>query len=110
MAAKVTSLRLFEDEAGRMNLGLPDVAGAMLCVSQFTLYASVRRGRRPSFETAAPAEAARPIYEAFCEAVEALGVPCQRGRFGERMIVSLLNDGPVTLIVDSADLDAPRRT
>lgn len=110
MAAKVAALRLFEDHGGRMNRGLPDVAGAVLCVSQFTLYGNVRRGRRPSFETAAPAEVARPLYEAFCAAVEELGVPCFRGRFGEHMIVSLVNDGPVTLVIDSADLDVPRQT
>ncbi|MEP7216605.1 MAG: D-aminoacyl-tRNA deacylase [Anaerolineaceae bacterium] len=110
MATKVIGLRIFNDEGGRMNLGLRDVAGAVLCVSQFTLYGNVRRGRRPSFETAAAADVARPLYEAFCEAILALGVPCERGRFGEHMIVSLVNDGPVTLVIDSAEMDVARRT
>ena len=93
-----------------MNLRLSNVTGAVLCVSQFTLYGDVRRGRRPSFESAAPAEVARPLYEAFCDAIQDLGVSCQRGRFGEHMVVSLVNDGPVSLMIDSADLDVPRQT
>lgn len=109
LAAKISALRLFEDPEGRMNLGLADVDGAILCVSQFTLYSDVRRGRRPSFEAAARAEAALPLYEAFCAAVEANGVTCKRGQFGAHMAVSLVNDGPVTLIIDSEQLDAPRR-
>ncbi len=109
LAAKVAALRLFEDAGGRMNLGLRDVAGAVLCVSQFTLYGDLRRGRRPSFEAAAPADIALPIYEAFCEAIEREGVPCARGAFGEHMEIDLVNDGPVTLLIDSQDLDRPRR-
>ncbi|MEO6398736.1 MAG: D-aminoacyl-tRNA deacylase [Tepidiformaceae bacterium] len=104
VAAKVAGLRLFGDAGGRMNLGLKDVDGSILCVSQFTLYGDVRKGRRPSFEEAAGAAVAEPLYDAFCRAVEALGVPCQRGVFGAGMVVSLANDGPVTLIVDSAGL------
>lgn len=109
MAAKITGLRLFEDQEGRMNLGLEGVGGAILCVSQFTLYADVRRGRRPSFEAAAAPAVAEPLYEAFCAAIEAAGVTCKRGQFGAQMAVSLVNDGPVTLIIDSEDLEAPRR-
>jgi D-tyrosyl-tRNA(Tyr) deacylase len=108
-AEKVAGLRIFEDEAGRMNLGLADVGGEVLAVSQFTLYGDVRRGRRPSFEDAAPGEDALPLYEAFCAAIEAVGIRCARGAFGEHMDVTLTNDGPVTLIIDSRDLDAPRR-
>lgn len=110
MAAKVASLRLFENRRGRMNLGLVDIASAVLCLSRFTLYGDVRRGRRPSFESAAPAEVARPLYKAFCDATQNLGVSGQRGRFGEHMVVSLVNDGPVTLLIDSAALDGPRQT
>lgn len=106
---KVAGLRVFEDEAGRMNLGLAEIGGSILCVSQFTLYGDVRRGRRPSFDDAAPGDAARPLYECFCRAIEAAGIPCSRGAFGEHMQVSLVNDGPVTLILDSEDLEGPRR-
>lgn len=109
MAAKVASLRIFADQTGRMNLGLAEVGGSLLCVSQFTLYAEVRTGRRPSFEGAADAEVAQPLYEEFCRAIEEAGVPCRRGLFGAQMEVSLINDGPVTLIVDSEDLRKPRR-
>jgi len=108
MAAKVTGLRLFEDSAGKMNLALADVSGSVLCVSQFTLYGDVRRGRRPSFAAAAPPVEARELYDAFCEAVEAAGLRCARGAFGEHMRVELVNDGPVTIVVDSADLERAR--
>ncbi len=110
MAEKVVCLRLFEDHTGRMNLGLAEVGGQVLAVSQFTLFADVRRGRRPSFDGAAPGPDALPLYEAFCAAIEATGTRCARGAFGERMEVTLVNDGPVTLIIDSRDLDAPRRS
>ena len=106
---KIASLRIFEDGQGRMNLGLGEVGGSVLCVSQFTLYGDVRRGRRPSFEAAATPDSARPLYEAFCSAVEDAGVQCGRGAFGEHMRVRLVNDGPVTLILDSQDFDSPRR-
>ncbi|MGH2608838.1 MAG: D-aminoacyl-tRNA deacylase [Tepidiformaceae bacterium] len=109
MADKVAGLRIFEDDTGRMNLALADVAGEVLAVSQFTLYGDLRRGRRPSFTAAAPGPVAQPHYEAFCAAIEAAGITCARGAFGERMQVDLTNDGPVTLILDSRDLDAPRR-
>jgi D-tyrosyl-tRNA(Tyr) deacylase len=108
LADKVAGLRIFEDEAGHLNLGLGDVAGEVLAVSQFTLYGDVRRGRRPSFDAAAPGPAALPLYEAFCSAIEASGIRCARGAFGEHMHVTLTNDGPVTLIIDSRDLEAPR--
>jgi D-tyrosyl-tRNA(Tyr) deacylase len=110
MAAKIAGLRLFEDNAGMMNLGLAAVGGAVLCISQFTLYGDVRRGRRPSFDRAAAPEPARRLYEAFCAAIERAGLTCERGVFGAHMEVELLNDGPVTLVIDSADLDLPRRT
>lgn len=109
LAAKVAGLRLFEDSEGKMNLGLADVGGDVLCISQFTLYGDVRRGRRPSFDAAARPEHAGPLYEAFCAAIEREGSRCARGVFGAEMAVSLVNDGPVTLVVDSADLEQPRR-
>ncbi len=110
LADKVARLRIFEDDAGKMNLAPGDVGGAVLCVSQFTLYGDVRRGRRPSFDEAARPEQALPLWEAFCEGIEQAGVRCERGRFGAEMQVSLVNDGPVTLIIDSRDLEQPRRT
>jgi D-tyrosyl-tRNA(Tyr) deacylase len=109
LAGKVAGLRIFEDEAGKMNLSTADIGGSVLCISQFTLYGDVRRGRRPSFEAAAPPDSARPLYEAFCGGVEREGLPCARGVFGAHMVVELVNDGPVTLILDSDDLDRPRR-
>lgn len=109
LARKVAGLRVFEDGEGRMNRDLAATGGAVLCVSQFTLYGSVRRGRRPSFTEAAEAERAEALYERFCAAVAAAGVRCERGRFGARMAVESVNDGPVTLLIDSADLERPRR-
>jgi D-aminoacyl-tRNA deacylase len=107
---KVVGLRIFEDQAGKMNLSVLDIGGEILCVSQFTLYADIRRGRRPSFEAAAPPELAERLYTSFCQAVARAGVPCATGTFGAHMEVSLLNDGPVTILVDSAELDRPRQT
>src|SRR5947207_1936473 len=101
LADKVIGLRIFGDADGKMNLGLQDVGGAVLIVSQFTLYGDCRKGRRPSFIGAAPPEIAVPLYEAFVEAARALGVPTGTGRFGADMQVELVNDGPVTLIVDA---------
>ena len=101
LADKVVSLRVFEDEAGKINLGVADVGGEILVVSQFTLYGDCRKGRRPSFIDAAPPETAIPLYEAFIDAVRAQGVRTATGRFGAMMQVELVNDGPVTLIVDS---------
>jgi len=109
LATKVAGLRIFEDEAGKMNLSTADVGGSVLCISQFTLYGDVRKGRRPSFDAAAPPESALPLYEAFCSAVEREGLPCLRGSFGAHMVIELVNDGPVTLILDSDDLGRPRR-
>ena len=101
LADKVAGLRIFEDEAGKMNLSLAETKGAMLVVSQFTLLGDCRRGRRPSFATAAPPELAERLYEEFVEAVRATGIEVATGRFRQYMQVSLVNDGPVTLIVDS---------
>jgi D-aminoacyl-tRNA deacylase len=101
LAEKVVGLRIFEDDAGKMNHSLDEVGGAMLIVSQFTLYGDCRKGRRPSFVEAAPPEVAVPLYEGFIRAVQALGVTVGTGRFGAMMQVELVNDGPVTLIVDA---------
>jgi D-aminoacyl-tRNA deacylase len=101
LAEKVVGLRIFNDADGKMNLGLQEVGGGMLVVSQFTLYGDCRKGRRPSFVGAAGPEVAVPRYEAFVEGVRALGVPTQTGRFGAMMQVELVNDGPVTLIVEA---------
>lgn len=101
LAAKVANLRVFEDERGRMNRSLLDAGGAALCVSQFTLYADTRRGLRPSFTEAAEPEAAERLYEEFCAGVRDQGVPVRTGRFGARMALSLTNDGPVTLLVET---------
>lgn len=110
LAAKIAGLRLFEDEAGKMNHSLADVGGEVLCLSQFTLYADMRRGNRPSFAAAAQPDSALPLYEAFCSAIESTGLGCKRGVFGARMSVSLFNDGPVTVVLDSDELTRPRRT
>jgi len=96
IARKLRALRVFEDEGGRMNLSLEDVGGEVLCVSQFTLYGDARKGNRPSFVEAAPPEEAEPLYERVSEALGA-----RRGRFGARMAVTLINDGPVTLLVEA---------
>src|SRR5438132_742617 len=101
LADKIVSLRIFEDADGKMNRGVTDIAGSVLVVSQFTLYGDCRKGRRPSFIDAAPPEIAIPLYEAFINAIRAQGVPVATGRFGAMMQVELVNDGPVTLIVDS---------
>jgi D-tyrosyl-tRNA(Tyr) deacylase len=101
LADKVVGLRIFQDAEGKMNLAVADVGGAVLVVSQFTLYGDCRKGRRPSFIEAAAPDLAVPLYEAFLDAVRAHGIPTQAGRFGAMMQVELVNDGPVTLIVDS---------
>jgi D-tyrosyl-tRNA(Tyr) deacylase len=101
LAEKVVGLRLFADADDKMNLGVADVGGGVLVVSQFTLYGDCRKGRRPSFVAAAPPDVAVPLYEVFVQAVRAQGVPTETGRFGAMMQVELVNDGPVTLIVDS---------
>lgn len=101
LAEKIAGLRIFEDAAGKMNLSLAEAGGAMLVVSQFTLLGDCRRGRRPSFVDAAPPEEAERLYEVFVAAVRAAGMEVATGRFRRQMQVSLVNDGPVTLIVES---------
>ncbi|WP_010630302.1 D-aminoacyl-tRNA deacylase [Sporolactobacillus vineae] len=101
VADKVAVLRIFEDENGKMNRSIQDAGGAILSVSQFTLYGDVAHGRRPSFITAARPETAEPLYEAFNERLRAAGLEVATGRFGADMQVSLVNDGPVTLIIES---------
>lgn len=100
LAEKVVSLRVFNDDQGKMNRDLIEVNGSLLVVSQFTLHGDCRKGRRPSFVAAADPETAIPLYEAFVQAARALGVPVETGRFGAMMEVELVNDGPVTLILD----------
>jgi D-aminoacyl-tRNA deacylase len=100
LAGKVARLRIFEGDTGKFDQSLIDVGGAALVVSQFTLIADTRKGNRPSFTRAAPPEEADLLYERFCEALAAVSVPVERGVFGARMAVSLVNDGPVTLVLD----------
>ena len=102
LAEKVAGLRVFEDEDGKMNRSVQDVGGSVLAVSQFTLYGDVRRGKRPSFDGAAPPDEARRLYEFFVERVQAMGLRCETGRFQEMMQVELVNEGPVTILLDSA--------
>lgn len=97
LAEKIAHLRIFEDEKGKTNRSILDVAGEALVVSQFTLYADTRRGRRPSFTDAAPPEIANPLVNRFVEALRAHGLPVQTGRFGAHMQVELVNDGPMTI-------------
>ncbi len=103
LAEKLAGLRIFEDAEGKMNLGLSELSGggAMLIVSQFTLYGDARKGRRPSFAGAAPPSVALPLYQAFVEAVKSRGIWVQTGEFGADMSVTVVNDGPVTLIVET---------
>jgi D-tyrosyl-tRNA(Tyr) deacylase len=101
LAEKVSGLRIFEDEQGKMNRSVQEVGGSVLAVSQFTLYGDVRRGKRPSFDTAAAPEKARQLYECFVERIRAAGLRCETGRFQETMKVELVNEGPVTILVDS---------
>ena len=110
LAEKALGLRVFEDENGKMNLGLADVGGQVLVVSQFTLYGNCRKGRRPSFTDAAGPELGNAMYERFLAICEELGYPPQHGSFGADMKVESINDGPVTLILDTDQLmDSPRR-
>ena len=110
LAEKALGLRVFEDENGKMNLGLDSVNGEVLVVSQFTLYGNVRKGRRPSFAEAADPELGNRLYEKFLSICEELGYPPQHGRFGADMQVQSVNDGPVTLILDTVQLmETPRR-
>jgi D-tyrosyl-tRNA(Tyr) deacylase len=101
LAEKIAGLRIFSDDEGKMNRDVTEAGGGALIVSQFTLYGDCRKGRRPSFVDAAPPAIAVPLYEAFIHAVKAQGVPVATGRFGADMQVELVNDGPVTLIVES---------
>ena len=101
LAGKVARLRIFQNEEGKFDRSLLDVGGGALVVSQFTLIADTAKGNRPSFSRAAQPEAAEPLYEAFCEALAAEGVPVARGIFGARMQVELVNDGPVTIILET---------
>lgn len=101
LAGKVASLRVFEDGAGKMNLALADVGGGVLVVSQFTLYGDCRKGRRPSFVAAAPPEQAEALYRGFVAELRGQGIPVETGRFQVHMDVALVNDGPVTLLLDS---------
>lgn len=101
MAEKLVGLRIFEDQAGKMNRSLADIGGSMLVVSQFTLYGDCKKGRRPSFIDAAPPELAEQLYESFVAAVRSRGIDVATGRFREHMHVALVNDGPVTIWVES---------
>src|SRR6266540_7386743 len=120
LAEKIAHIRIFSDEEGRFNHSLLDVAGSALVVSQFTLYADTRRGRRPGFTDAAPPETAVPLYERFVETLDEIGIETAKGRFGSAMEVELVNDGPFTIWLDSeasavgtgdeaANADRPRR-
>jgi D-tyrosyl-tRNA(Tyr) deacylase len=101
LSEKIAGLRIFEDAHGKMNRSVQDVGGSVLAVSQFTLYGDVRRGKRPSFDAAAPPDHARRLYEFFVERIRAAGLRCETGRFQEMMQVELVNEGPVTILLDS---------
>ncbi|MFZ5815119.1 MAG: D-aminoacyl-tRNA deacylase [Bacillota bacterium] len=101
MAEKIAGLRVFEDAEGKMNRSIQEVGGAVLAVSQFTLYGDVRRGRRPGFDRAGRPEQAEPLYQRFVERLRAMGIRVETGRFQTHMAVELVNDGPVTILVDS---------
>lgn len=101
---KISKLRVFSDDAGKMNLSIEDIGGTILSVSQFTLYADTKKGNRPSFTKAGAPDHAKEIYERFNQKLRQAGIPVETGEFGADMQVSLVNDGPVTIIFDSADL------
>lgn len=101
LAEKIAGLRVFEDHDGKMNLSVLEVDGSVLAVSQFTLYGDVRKGKRPSFDSAAPPEQAKRLYELFVDRIRAAGLRCETGRFQAMMQVELVNDGPVTILLDS---------
>ena len=102
LAEKIAGLRIFEDSDGKMNRSVLDIGGSVLVVSQFTLYGDVRRGKRPSFDAAAPPDQARRLYELFVQRIQAAGLRCETGRFQEMMEVELVNQGPVTILLDSS--------
>ena len=102
LADKITGLRIFEDDTGKMNVAVSDIRAEILVVSQFTLYGDVRRGKRPSFDAAAPPQRARELYHYFVERIRATGLVCETGRFQETMQLELVNDGPVTILLESA--------
>ena len=102
LAGKIIGLRVFEDAGGKMNRAVGEAEGSVLVVSQFTLYGDVRHGKRPSFDAAASPEKARALYEYFVERIRAAGLRCETGRFQEMMQVELVNDGPVTILLDSS--------
>jgi D-aminoacyl-tRNA deacylase len=104
LAEKTVGLRIFEDADGKMNRSVLDVGGSLLVVSQFTLYGDVRRGKRPSFDAAAAPENAKRLYEMFVERIRTAGLRCETGRFQEMMQVELVNEGPVTILLDSSKL------
>lgn len=104
LAKKCAELRVFEDENGKMNKGLADINGEILSISQFTLYADCKKGRRPGFDKAARGDIAEPLYERFNEEIRSYGIHVETGSFGADMKVSLLNDGPVTIILDSKEM------
>jgi len=101
LAEKIAGLRIFEDDNGKMNRGIAEIGGSVLMVSQFTLYGDARRGKRPSFDAAAPPAKARQLYEYLVGQIRAAGLGCETGRFQEMMQVELVNDGPVTILLDS---------
>jgi D-aminoacyl-tRNA deacylase len=104
LAEKIAGLRIFEDDDGKMNRSVQDVGGSVLAVSQFTLYGDVRRGKRPSFDAAASPDHARRLYEFFLQQIQAAGLRCETGRFHEMMQVELVNEGPVTILLDSGKI------
>lgn len=101
LAKKIAGLRIFEDESGRMNLSVKEIAGGVLAISQFTLYGDCRKGRRPSFTAAAPPEAAAALFDEFCTRLRSEGLTIATGRFGAAMRIEQVNDGPVTILLDS---------
>lgn len=110
LSEKIVNLRIFNDDAGKMNRSLLDINGAVLAISQFTLYGNTRKGRRPSFVEAAPPDIADPLYEYFMANTREKGVVVEKGQFGAMMQVKIFNDGPVTILLDSQERHQPRRS
>ncbi len=109
LASKIVKIRVFEDTKGKMNHNCAEAGGSVLCVSQFTLLGNIRRGNRPSFKLSAISKDAYPIWKHFCKSIRDNGLRCGEGEFGSNMSVQLVNDGPLTLVIDSNDLKLPRR-